>query len=403
MTAAMLIGANLFFFMINADKDDKGRPYRVEAERIALEIENGTYREEHLQNYNDIVGVEKQTPEEKDSFYDSDSDYLMKEIDGTLYRFDYFYGSDRRADWILLNGCLFFAAFLLILLLLILRKKIIAPFEKIREVPYELAKGHLSIPLKENKGKYFGRFVWGLDLLREELEQQKAGELALQKEKKTLVLSLSHDLKTPLGVIELYSKALEKDLYTDEVKKKQIAHGIHEKCEEIKAYVDQIIQASHEDFLRLEVKEGEFYLSQVIGQLQSFYADKLELFQTEFVVEAYTDCILSGDADRAVEVLQNVMENAMKYGDGKRITVSFATEEDCQLISIQNTGCTLSDNELSHIFESFWRGSNVGSQDGSGLGLYICQQLMHRMNGDIFAECREQTMVVTVVLQRNAS
>lgn len=397
MTAAMLIGANLFFFMINADKDDKGRPYRVEAERIALEIENGTYREEHLQNYNDIVGVEKQTPEEKDSFYDSDSDYLMKEIDGTLYRFDYSYGSDHTADWVLLNGCLFFAAFLMVLLLLILRKNIIAPFEKIREVPYELAKGHLSVPLKESKEKYFGRFVWGLDLLREELEQQKAGELALQKEKKTLVLSLSHDLKTPLGVIELYSKALEKDLYTDEEKKKQIAHGIHEKCEEIRAYVDQIIHASNEDFLKLEVKEGEFYLSQVIRQLQSFYADKLELLKTEFVVEDYTDCILSGDEDRAIEVLQNVMENAMKYGDGKRITVSFVTEEDCQLISIQNTGCTLSDNELSHIFESFWRGSNVGSQAGSGLGLYICQQLMHRMNGDIFAECREQTMVVTVV------
>ena len=56
--------------------------------------------------------------------------------------------------------------------------------------------------------------------------------------------------------------------------------------------------------------------------------------------------------------------------------------------------------ELSHIFDSFWRGSNVGNQSGNGLGLYICRRLMNEMSGDIFAQIRNDTMCVTVVCHK---
>ena len=72
----------------------------------------------------------------------------------------------------------------------------------------ELAKGNLSVPVKAEKSKFLGRFLWGMDMLRETLESNKEKELALQKEKKTLVLSLTHDIRTPLSAIRLYAKAL---------------------------------------------------------------------------------------------------------------------------------------------------------------------------------------------------
>ena len=212
-----------------------------------------------------------------------------------------------------------------------------------------------------------------------------------------MLLSLSHDMKTPLGVIELYAKALEKGLYSDEEKKRDVVRSMTAKCEEIRGYVDEIVKASGDDFLNFEIKPGEFYLSALIGQIRDFYRDKLDLLQIGFHIDSFSDCLLSGDAERAVEVLQNIIENAVKYGDGKRIEISFSREEDCQLVRISNTGCTLSDNELPHIFESFWRGSNVGSTGGSGLGLYICRTLMRRMNGDIFAQTRDGEMTVTAV------
>lgn len=95
------------------------------------------------------------------------------------------------------------------------------------------------------------------------------------------------------------------------------------------------------------------------------------------------------------------MENAIKYGDGKEIKIDFSEEENCKLISIFNTGYGLKQEDLPHIFDSFYRGSNSKKQEGSGLGLYICKQLMHKMNGDIFAQIKDNNIFeVTIVIKK---
>ncbi len=152
--------------------------------------------------------------------------------------------------------------------------------------------------------------------------------------------------------------------------------------------------------LRYFLKATDFYLSQVIDRVTAYYSDKLKLTGTEFSVGSLSDCLISGDPDRLEEVLQNIFENAIKYGDGREISMSFSDEEDSRLITVSNSGCTLSDQELTHIFDSFWRGSNVGSRQGSGLGLYICSRLMKEMGGDIFADNSDEVMSVTVVCKK---
>ena len=387
--AAVFVGSNIV--LNNTNEDGGGRPYRVEAERIALKIKNGEAY--NLSDYKYIKSVEKQS----DEFESGDSDYLVKQIGGTLYRFDYSYHSDNSKAIGMFNICFIVLSAVLIAVLVLVYFRVIRPFRTISDYPTELAKGNLTMPLKQGRGGYFGKFLWGLDLLREKLEAQKKSELELKKKNKSLVLSLSHDIKTPLGVIELYSKALEKGLYKEEEKKKRIAQSINEKCDDIKSYVDGIIKASNDEIINEEVNLTEFYLSELISQCESFYADKLRLLKIDFEISSYSDCMLSGDPDRALEVLQNLIENAIKYGDGNKISISFDREDECQLVSVHNGGCTLSDSELPHIFDSFWRGSNVGSNSGSGLGLYICRQLMRKMNGDIFAEIKDNEMIVTAV------
>lgn len=398
--AAVFLGANLIFICTQKDGSG-GRPYRVEAERIAARIETGDFiTPSDLGEYVSIVGVTKRTQANADGFFGGNSDYLIREIGGEIYRFDYRSADRHASSWLVMNGALAVTALGVALLLAVLRERIIKPFDRLREVPFELSKGNLVLPLKENRDRYFGRFVWGLDLLRQHLESRKQAELRRMMEKQRLILSVSHDVKTPLGVIELYAKALEKGLYTDEEKRRESARAICLKCEEIKGYINDIVSASNDDFLNFEVRDGEFYLSQVITPVRELYADRLALLQTDFSVNEYDDCLLRGDADRAAEVLQNLMENAIKYGDGKRVEITFADEEDCRLVSVVNTGCSLGENELPHIFDSFWRGSNVGSREGSGLGLYICRRLMRQMNGDIFAAIGDSCMTVTAVFRR---
>ena len=301
---------------------------------------------------------------------------------------------------IIINASLGAIVILSIITYMYINKKIIKPFSDIKEMPYELAKGNLSIPIKEQKNKYFGKFTWGMDMLRENLEDNKKREIKYQKDKKTLILSLSHDIKTPLSAIKLYSKALKEDLYTSEEKKKEVIEGILKNTDEIEHYVNEIVKNSREDFMDVPVNNTSFYLNEIMEKIKTYYTDKLETIHTDFIVEEYNNCMLKGDTDRLVEVIQNIMENAIKYGDAKEIRISFSEEEDCKLISISNTGCDLKEEDLPHIFDSFYRGSNSKKQEGSGLGLYICKQIMHKMDGDIFAEIKDNCFVVTVVVRK---
>ncbi len=390
----------LLFAVVNmilaADKTDGGRLYRVEISRLARELEaNGSA---------DISKCEYVTNIERygENFYNTDSDYVICEINGELYRFDYNTNSYSDKTYLtgIVNAALGVMAILFITVMLYIKFAILTPFERLSDIPYELSKGNLTAPIKETKNRFFGKFLWGIDILRENIEQQKQRELEMQKEKKTLLLSLSHDIKTPLSAIKLYSAALSKNLYPDTEKQQKIAENINEKADEIEGYVSQIITASREDFLSLEVNMGEFYLSELIGKIAGYYREKLALIKTDFIIGEYKNCLLSGDLNRSVEVLQNVMENSLKYGDGKRVELMFPEDDECVQIAIMNSGCTLGQEDLPHIFESFWRGANAKNIRGSGLGLFICRQLMHRMNGEIFAKIEDDIITVTAVFAR---
>ena len=142
----------------------------------------------------------------------------------------------------------------------------------------------------------------------------------------------------------------------------------------------------------------------MINKPRLLFADEptgaLNRTSSDEVMEGMTDCLVKGDKERVIEVLQNIMENAIKYGDGRQITIAFSEEEDCRLVSVVNTGSSIPEAELVHIFDSFYRGSNADHVKGSGLGLYICRSLMHRMDGEVFAEQSEDGFLVTVVIRK---
>lgn len=400
---AAVLGVLLALFVAAAvlllqDGPDNGRPYLVEINRLVLELEKGSFEASDLEACEYVTAV---TPY-GEGFYDSHSDYAIRQINGELYRFDYTPGSDEGSTSpILIVGITFgIMGALIIVLLLYIKIKILTPFEQLQNTPAELSKGNLTTPIQETKSRFFGQFVWGLNMLRENMEQQKERELNLQRDKKMLLLSLSHDIKTPLSAIKLYSKALSKGLYADKEKQLEAAQSIHSKADEIESYVTQIVTASREDFLSLDVNMGEFYLSELVTKIRLYYAEKLALLKTGFSVGEYRDVLISGDLDRGIEVIQNMMENAIKYGDGRKISVPISEEDGCVLVAVGNSGCSLPNTDLPHMFDSFWRGTNAEKEKGSGLGLYICRQLMRKMNGEVFAQIKGEDMWVTAVFEK---
>ena len=393
----LLLSANRLYFYQNHDSG--GKLYLVEAKRVIKEIEEQKLEASEIEamrfdQYETIMEIREFAAGEA-----CDHEYLVEEIDGKLYRIEYAEERSTRLPWYI-NLSLLGMMLVTNIVLLYVDTKVLKPFQDMSDLPYELAKGNLSMPVKEEKSKLFGRFLWGMDMLREMLEETKEKELAFQKERKALILSLSHDIKTPLSSIELYSKALSEDLYDTQERKDAAFRGIARNVKEIKGYVNEIVTASREDFLNLEVHMGEYYLSEVIKATESYYKEKLSVIHTEFQVDEITECLVKGDQDRMAEVLQNVMENAIKYGDGKRIRISFGEEEDCKLIQIENSGCSLKKEELPNLFDFFYRGSNSTGRKGSGLGLYICKTLMRKMDGEIFAGMKEDLFCATIVVRK---
>ncbi|SFQ04186.1 Signal transduction histidine kinase [Lachnospiraceae bacterium XBB1006] len=385
--------ANVYLFRYQQNTNH--RMYRVEISRIVYRMEEGqALKNIDLADYPDIVSVKPFVPG-ADERYDS----MVEEVNGKLYRFSY------REKNALQNLRVMNSIFGGILILTIgflwgMGRKLVRPFVNIRNLPSELAKGNLTVPIPEEKSKFFGQFLWGMDMLREKLEEDRTRELALLRERKTLILSLSHDVKTPLSAIELYGKALKSGLYDTAEKQGAAVDGIEKNVAEIKDYVNAIVDASRNDVMSFEVKDGEVYLHAILKEIQTYYADRLKQMRTQFLVQEVENCLVRGDMDRIVEVFQNVMENAIKYSDGQSIAIAFAEEEDCKLVQVTNTGCGIGEEELPHLFDSFYRGSNSEKVAGSGLGLYICKELMHRMDGEIFAKMVDGGFQITVVLRK---
>lgn len=388
----LFCGANL---LMSGSEKKLEKNYLIEISRMIHEHEETG--EFHTENYESILDIIPCTDE---NWYLTDSNYAVREIGGKLYRIDYIsYESDGNSRKIM-NAVIIAVSLSGLIILIWIRRTVLKPFNTIYTLPYSLAKGNLTVPLQENKNRYFGKFLWGLDMLREKLEESKQQKLEQAKAEKLMLLSLSHDIKTPLSAIRLYAKALSSGLYSEREKQIAAADSIQEKTTEIEKYVEKIMSNARKDFLQFDVNIQEFYLSSVMERINAYYGEKFGNLHTEFICEKYGDCMLSGDSERLEEVLQNILENAVKYGDGGAVEISFADEEDCRLITVKNTGCTLSDTELPHIFESFWRGSNADEKQGSGLGLYICRKLMNAMGGEVFAEIQNGCMYVSVVCRR---
>lgn len=392
----------MLWVKLHENQSDATREYRLEIERLTHELQQTSIKRIDLSNYPSIKSITPLLNQEETSFFEGgNDDYVIRKVNEQYIRIDYEkQNATREGQTYVFLMILSITASLLMLLYWYIKTNILTPYTKIAQLPYELAKGNLHKPLPAQKDQELHHFLWGLDVLREELEQTKQKQLQLQKEKKTLILSLSHDIKTPLSSIKLYASALEKHLYDDPFKLQEIASNIQLKTTEIESFVAQIVTASKEDFLELDIEVKEFYYDELIDEIYQYYHDKLQLLKIPLEVSQCANCLLKGELSFGVEAIQNAMENAIKYGDGSGIKLVTQEEEDCRLLHITNGGCTLLPHELPHIFDSFYRGTNASDALGSGLGLYIAKTIMEKMDGSIYATIKHHEITITFVFRK---
>ncbi|MBU5486573.1 HAMP domain-containing histidine kinase [Clostridium sp. MSJ-8] len=409
----------ILFKLHNNNVNDKW--YRIEINRIMADLYDNYDShsdlteinfENYLENYKCIKKIEfmqvGSSNTEIEKFYDNENNYEMEvrpfwieevgeNVLGGYIKFSYIDRVDTKQYIYIIELMLFISFVICLAVLLYVRSKVINPFLKLKELPYELSKGNFTYELKENKDKYFGKFVWGINMLKDNLDIHKKQELKVLKEKKMILLSISHDIKTPLNAIRLYSRLLREGIYDSPESIKEIAGSIDRNVEEIDEFVKQVIKSSKEEIINVEVSIEEFYLRDLVDKIKLGYEEKCDSQHIALTMSEYTNYLLKGDLDKLYEVIQNIMENAFKYGDGRKIRITFSEEEYYLLITIFNTGDVVEERDMIHLFESFYRGSNVEGKQGNGLGLYICNEIMKKMNGDIYAVRHKEGMEFVIV------
>lgn len=379
---------NLTFFQEGTANES----YHVTMNRIVDQIAHGIpidqleYQDVRIQR---VFFVE---PEEKALLYECSehiSYWMIYNDTGTIEKivgFEFYDEKARRRKRLFVNAVILLLAITVTSVLLAVKYKILKPFHALERIPEELAKGRLNLQIKEVKHKYFGKFLWGVNMLQNRLKTEQDHSMELKKEQHTLLTSISHGIKTPVTNIILYAESIQSGIITGEQVKKS-AERISENAQKINILVKELLNSSSKSETDVTIELGRFYLKEIQKEIESTYMERMKLLQIEFCVQCEKDLMLSSDEQALLICIGNLLENAIKYGDGKRIEVSMEAEEEMVWFRVVNTGDPIPTHELPHIFTSFWRGSNAKEKDGNGLGLYICRNYVRKLGGDLQAQC----------------
>jgi signal transduction histidine kinase len=302
----------------------------------------------------------------------------------------------------LLLALVVMVAYLFVMMVIyILHRNIIRPMEKISGMTKELAAGNINEMSYPNKGKHFQDFIWGLDRLREELIYERNKNADLEKQRKTLVAGLSHDIKTPLSSVKNYTIAMLEGVYDTKEGKRKALHVILDNTLVIEGLTNDLLASSSQSMKEIKTKVEEVYLKEVHKRLTKLIENRISLLHMTYIEPHIEENpMLLVDLDRLVEVFLNLIENALKYGDLEALSVTYKTEENCQLIELHNSGNQIPESELKYIFTSYYRGSNAGDKPGYGLGLYMSKKIMKAMAGDIFIKNTQSGVSAVLVIKQ---
>lgn len=287
-------------------------------------------------------------------------------------------------------GLLIFTAFYLYF-----NSAVLKPFDTLSDYPEKLSKGGMVEKLPETKHRYFGKFIWGINMLSDRLALNEKQVKRLMQEKQTLLTTLAHGIKTPIANIKLYASAIESGLYQpDGVADSQdamIAAKISKNADDITGLVKEILETTSKGMVSFEPKTETFYVKEIEDYIRAEYDNRLRTLHIPYEIVCETDAMIESDQAGIRRILSQLLDNAIKYGNGKSISVQLEKSEEGFFFSVKNKGKLISQDELPYIFKSFWRGSNAGFVEGSGIGLFEARTIALKLGGDIMAKCHEET------------
>ncbi|MCR5804581.1 MAG: HAMP domain-containing histidine kinase [Clostridia bacterium] len=271
-----------------------------------------------------------------------------------------------------------------------IRKSVITPFKNLNSFAARVAEGNLDIPLTMDKGHVFGAFTESFDLMRSELKKARIAEKKASDDKKEMVAKLSHDIKTPVASIKSTSEVGM--AITKEEKTKEMFGVINAKTDQIKSLVDNLFTSSVQDITEIDVNPGPQPSDVIAGLIRnSDYLKKTGDFSVP-------SCEVFFDKLRLQQVFDNIFMNSYKYAD-TAIKVNAEVSGDYLVVRIADEGPGVKEEEIPLLTEKFRRGSNASDKDGAGLGLFLTDYFMDKMDGKLGIRNAQPGLEVSVYIR----
>lgn len=256
---------------------------------------------------------------------------------------------------------------------------VIKPFDKLKDFAARISSGSLDIPLYRDRSNYFGAFTWAFDSMRKEINTARRCEKEAVENNKTVIATLSHDIKTPIASIRAYAEGLEANMDVTAEKRKKYLSVIMSKCDEVSKLTDDLFLHSVSDLDKLEINPESIELSEFLEKaIGDMCADTNDVRYKRPDLKA----VIKADKNRMLQLVENLINNSRKYAKSD-IDISLLISEKNAEIHFRDHGLGIPDKDMPFIFGKFYRGSNCGREQGSGLGLYIVDYIVKRSGGTV--------------------
>ena len=201
-----------------------------------------------------------------------------------------------------------------------------------------------------------------------------------KKKIETLIADISHQTKTPIANLLLYTELLSEENLTEDARAK--VDVIHNQTERLRFLIDSLVKLSRLEngilSLHPKLEQVQTMLSTVYEQYERKAFDKgLKLSIEPTKLSAFFDLKWT------TEALCNLVDNAIKYTDQGEIRLSVISYEFFTRIDIKDTGKGISEEEQAKIFSRFYRSRSVNESEGVGIGLFLARQILFEEGGYI--------------------
>lgn len=261
--------------------------------------------------------------------------------------------------------------------------------QKLEQIELKLNNKVFSFVITPVKGENYLN-VYGLDITK-----RKQAETKLQQ----LISTVSHELRTPITVLLMSMDFLRnhKDNLQPKVESK-LMDGIDRNVTLLHKLADDILMISRIDEKRVDIDWIEYYPLEIINNILTLMEPIGKEKNLNFKIEIHKNLTLKGDPKRIDQIFRIFIDNAIKYSK-QNSTIEINAFDDYKgkynlngnngvLFQFKDTGIGISEDELPHIFERFYRSKNVSEIPGSGLGLSIAKELIQLHKAKVFVESK---------------